>query len=55
MRKTKFFLTVAIVLSICVGGLHSVYANQGSILADDYPQRYVVVKGDTLWDISAKF
>jgi hypothetical protein len=25
------------------------------VLRDDYPSRYVVVKGDTLWDISAKF
>ncbi|WP_207060753.1 LysM peptidoglycan-binding domain-containing protein [Motiliproteus sp. SC1-56] len=24
-------------------------------LADDYPDQYVVVKGDTLWDISARF
>jgi len=26
-----------------------------SILVDNYPDRHVVVKGDTLWDISAKF
>lgn len=26
-----------------------------SLLADDFPERYIVVKGDTLWDISGKF
>jgi len=25
------------------------------VVREDYPSRYVVVKGDTLWDISAKF
>lgn len=33
----------------------SVQAQQDSILADNYPQRYTVVEGDTLWDISQKF
>jgi len=30
---------------------------QGDViqLRDDHPQEYVVVKGDTLWDISARF
>lgn len=27
----------------------------GSILADNYPNSYTVVRGDTLWDISARF
>jgi len=26
-----------------------------SILVDNYPEKHIVVKGDTLWDISAKF
>ncbi len=26
-----------------------------SVITPDYPERYVVVKGDTLWDISKKF
>jgi len=37
------------------------YLSMGVVLADtiklksDHPDRYVVVKGDTLWDISARF
>ena len=27
----------------------------GPDLRDDHPDRYTVVKGDTLWDISARF
>ncbi len=30
-------------------------AAQAQVLRDDHPDRYVVVKGDTLWDISARF
>jgi len=30
-------------------------AQQNPVLADDYPERYTVVDGDTLWDISGKF
>lgn len=32
-----------------------VMARDTSLLVDNYPDRHVVVKGDTLWDISAKF
>ena len=35
--------------------LTSVQAADNPILADDYPERYTVVQGDTLWDISRKF
>ena len=28
---------------------------ESSIVTPDYPERYVVVKGDTLWDISKRF
>ena len=28
---------------------------ESSVVTPDYPERYVVVKGDTLWDISKKF
>ena len=30
-------------------------AAENPVLAPDYPERYAVVEGDTLWDISAKF
>ncbi|MBX2849205.1 MAG: LysM peptidoglycan-binding domain-containing protein [Acidiferrobacterales bacterium] len=33
----------------------SVYAATESDLAANYPERYTVVEGDTLWDISSKF
>jgi ribosomal protein L24 len=48
MRK----LLVAIAASLLV--VSSVWADVIE-LADDHPDQYVVVKGDTLWDISASF
>lgn len=35
--------------------LTSVQAADNPVLADGYPERYTVVEGDTLWDISRKF
>lgn len=33
----------------------SAQQHDGSILVDNYPNSYTVVRGDTLWDISARF
>ncbi|MBT8114394.1 MAG: LysM peptidoglycan-binding domain-containing protein [Arenicella sp.] len=48
-----------LIMSIAVLGLLSVVmtgaARANPVLASNYPDRYTVVEGDTLWDISAKF
>ncbi|EIK97529.1 peptidoglycan-binding LysM [Pseudomonas sp. M47T1] len=46
MRKSL----LALLLMACAG-----LASADVQLKDGYPQRYTVVQGDTLWDISAKF
>ena len=50
----KFFasLVIGLMLSIMAGVASS---QSGPVLADNFPERYVVVKGDTLWDISGRF
>ena len=52
--SNKFFTSMVIGLMLTV--LAGVASSQSdSILADNFPERYVVVKGDTLWDISGRF
>jgi hypothetical protein len=48
--STAFFFALALTAS-------ATWAAQGNVLAiqPDAPDRYVVVKGDTLWDISGRF
>jgi len=57
MRKLSVqFLTLAVAGLACAAGL--VFAQPATPpleLAKDAPDRYVVVKGDTLWDISGRF
>ena len=50
--------TLALIISLGLSftlGVHSPVMADTVQLRDDAPDRHVVVKGDTLWDISAKF
>jgi hypothetical protein len=46
-------LFAALILTIAIGG--NSHAQNGSLLAESYPDRYTVEDGDTLWGISSKF
>jgi len=46
-----FFVLVVAFTTIVISGVRADVLK----LRDDHPDRYVVVKGDTLWDISARF
>jgi len=52
-KKRLMSLTIGLVFSLSAGIALS--QSGSSILANDYPERYVVVKGDTLWGISQRF
>ena len=55
------FRNIITLLMLCCLSLHLPAQEQAKedaqavLLKDNHPQRHVVVKGDTLWDISAKF
>ncbi|MDP1681526.1 MAG: LysM peptidoglycan-binding domain-containing protein [Burkholderiales bacterium] len=47
--------TIIALLSSCVFFSGAVFAEEAAQVKEDAPDRYVVVKGDTLWAISGKF
>lgn len=54
---TKIFPRILVVLLAQLCLMANVFAAQGDVIRirPDQPGRYVVVKGDTLWDISGRF
>lgn len=53
LRRTLAVI-IAMVMTLTFGGL-SATAQDGGLLNENYPDRYTVVKGDTLWGISGRF
>ncbi|MFT4634957.1 MAG: LysM repeat protein [Arenicella sp.] len=54
-RLIRHTLTAWLAYTFIVSAGISSYATNTSLLTDSYPDRYTVVKGDTLWGISGKF
>jgi len=54
LRKGGLFARWLVAASL-LGGLSLAKAADAPALTGDYPQRYEVVKGDTLWDIAGQF
>ncbi len=52
MSKKPFIIKVLLLITLAFG---SVSQADTVRLAPDHPERYVVIRGDTLWDISARF
>lgn len=49
-------VVMGFMLGLLLGGSSLVsFAQDNPVLADSYPERYTVVKGDTLWGISSRF
>lgn len=49
------FLALTLMFAILVGAAGSAWAQTAPELRSDHPDRYVVQKGDTLWDIASRF
>ncbi len=45
---------IAMLLTVAFGNITAT-AQDGELLNEDYPDRYTVIKGDTLWGISGRF
>jgi hypothetical protein len=52
MSKKPFIIKALLLIALSIG---SVAQADTVRLAPDHPERYVVIRGDTLWDISARF
>lgn len=56
MKKFRFStVLLAAVLFTSLVTTSSSFANQNVVINEDVPNRYTVVRGDTLWDIPAVF
>jgi len=51
----KLSITLLSLVVAMVFGITATLAADDLVLAPDYPERYTVVDGDTLWDLSGKF
>ena len=49
------FFPILFAFLVTAGSSFNSHAQSSSLLSNSYPDRYTVVEGDTLWDISGKF